>query len=63
MYILNELGLAYYSTINMILLIQGSIFPCCYAIMRHWAIPGERSIVGSFVLSGRIYLTRNTMSL
>ncbi|KAK2157309.1 hypothetical protein LSH36_193g01035 [Paralvinella palmiformis] len=34
---------------------QGFLYPTCYAVMRHWTTPTERSWLGSIVLTG-IYL-------
>lgn len=31
---------------------EGLLFPSSYAVMRHWAIPEERSRMGAVVLTG-----------
>ena len=31
---------------------EGVLFPSCYAIMRHWTTPEERSRMGAIVLTG-----------
>lgn len=34
---------------------EGFLYPTCYAVMRHWTTPSERSWLGSIVLTG-VYL-------
>lgn len=31
---------------------QGFLFPSCYAVLRHWTIPEERSRMGAITLFG-----------
>ena len=33
-------------------LCEGLLYPSCYAVMRHWTTPDERSRMGAIVLTG-----------